>query len=345
IDPLEMIEQFGSDALRMNMITNNSPGNDMRFYVERCEAMRNFANKIWNASRYVMMNLQIEKNELPDLNELELSDKWILSKLNTTIAEVTENLEKYELGVAVSKVYDFIWDSYCDWYIELTKARLYSENEQSKLVAQKVLLYVLDQFLRLLHPFMPFLSEEIWQAIPHEGEALIIAKWPEYSEALNFKTEEAAMESVMNAIRAIRNRRAEMNVPPSKKCTVYIVTENTAVYESGIPFFLRLASAEQVEVLTTEPENHEGMASCVTADAKLYMPMSQLVDKEKELARVTKEKEKVAQDIARTEGKLSNEKFISKAPEAVVNQEREKLARIKALYAQLCEAEDRLNKL
>ena len=345
IDPLDMIDQYGSDALRMNMISNNSPGNDMRFYVERCEAMRNFANKIWNASRYVMMNLSVEKNGLPAEDELEISDRWILSKLNATVAEVTENLEKYELGVAVSKLYDFIWDSYCDWYIELTKSRLYSDNEKSKLAAQKVLLYVLDQFLRLLHPFMPFLTEEIWQAIPHDGEALIIAKWPEFSEKLNYKAEETAMESVMNAIRAIRNRRAEMNVPPSKKCTLYVVTDKQEVFKEGVPFFQRLAYAEAVEVISGEPENHEAMASCITADAKLYMPMSQLVDKEKELARVAKEKAKAEQSIRSFEAKLSNEKFISKAPEAVVAAEREKFEKAKALYSQLCEAEERLRKL
>ena len=345
IDPLEMIDKYGSDALRMNMITNNSPGNDMRFYVERCEAMRNFANKIWNASRYVMMNLTIDKNGLPAPEKLEISDKWILSKLNATIAEVTENLDKYELGVAVSKVYDFIWDSYCDWYIELTKARLYGENEDSKQTAQRVLLYVLDQFLRLLHPFMPFISEEIWQAIPHEGEALIIAKWPEHREDLSFQTEETAMESVMNAIRAIRNRRSEMNVPPSKKTTLYIATANTAVYEAGIPFFQRLAYAEQVEILAAEPADHDKMASCITADAKLYMPMSQLVDKEKELARVAKEKAKAEQDMGRYAAKLQNEKFVSRAPEAVVNAEREKYEKVKALFAQLSEEEERLKKL
>ena len=345
IDPLEMIDKYGSDALRMNMITNNSPGNDMRFYVERCEAMRNFANKIWNASRYVMMNLTIDKNELPAPEKLEISDKWILSKLNTTIAEVTENLDKYELGVAVSKVYDFIWDSYCDWYIELTKARLYGDNEESKQTAQQVLLYVLDQFLRLLHPFMPFISEEIWQAIPHEGEALIISKWPEYREDLSFQTEETAMESVMNAIRAIRNRRSEMNVPPSKKTTLYIATANTAVYEAGVPFFQRLAYAEQVEILAAEPADHDKMASCITADAKLYMPMSQLVDKEKELARVAKEKAKAEQDMGRYAAKLQNEKFASRAPEAVVNAEREKYEKVKALFAQLSEEEERLKKL
>ena len=345
IDPLEMIDKYGSDALRMNMITNNSPGNDMRFYVERCEAMRNFANKIWNASRYVMMNLTIGKNELPAADKLELSDKWILSKLNTTIAEVTENLDRYELGVAVSKVYDFIWDSYCDWYIELTKSRLYSDNEESKRTAQQVLLYVMDQFLRLLHPFMPFLTEEIFQAIPHEGSALIVAKWPEYREDLNFKTEETAMESVMNAIRAIRNRRSEMNVPPSRKSLLYIETEKRDVFAAGIPFFQRRAYADGVELLDRAPENHEQMVSCVTADARLYLPMNQLIDKEKELARVSAELQKAQQNAARYEAKLSNENFTSRAPEAVVNAEREKFEKAKALCAQLAEAEARLKAL
>ncbi|MEA4964476.1 MAG: valine--tRNA ligase [Oscillospiraceae bacterium] len=342
IDPLEMIDKYGADALRMNMISGNSPGNDMRFYVERCEAMRNFANKIWNASRYVMMNLTIEKNELPPCSNLEISDKWILSRLNQTIAEVTENLDRYELGVAVSKVYDFVWDNYCDWYIELTKTRLYGEDEESKLTAQQVLLYVLDQFLRLLHPFMPFLTEEIWQAIPHEGEALIVAAWPEYREDLCFKTEETAMESVMNAIRAVRNRRAEMNVPPSKKTTLYIVTDNRAVFSSGAPFFQKLAYADDVVVLGADPEHHESMAACVTADAKLYMPMSQLVDKEKELVRVRKELDKARQDVARYEAKLGNESFLARAPEAVVNAEKERYEKVKALLVQLAEAEERL---
>ena len=201
IDPLEMAEKYGADALRFNLITGNSPGNDMRFYVEKCEAMRNFANKIWNASRYVLMNLTVEETGLPDAADLEIEDKWVLTKLNTLIKEVTENMDAYELGVASAKVYDFIWDTYCDWYIELTKARLYGENEKSKLAAQKVLVYVLDQFLRLLHPFMPFITEEIWQAIPHEGKFLMLADWPKYDESLNFGAEAAHMESVMNAIR------------------------------------------------------------------------------------------------------------------------------------------------
>ncbi len=345
IDPLEMIERYGSDALRMNMITANSPGNDMRFYVERCEAMRNFANKLWNASRYVMMNLSIEKNELPQLSKLETADKWILSKLNTLIAEVTENLDKYELGVAEQKCYDFIWDSYCDWYIELTKTRLYGEDEESKLVSQQVLVYVLDQVLRLMHPFMPFITEEIWQAIPHEGEALIIASWPSYKEELNFKAEENAMESIMNAIRAVRNRRAEMNVPPSKKCSLYVVTEKGETFRSGAAFMSRLAYADEVIIGDKEPAGYESMASCVTHDAALYMPMAQLVDVEKELQRIAKEKEKTEKLLASIRGKLSNPGFTAKAPEAVVKAEEEKAQKMENLLKQLCESEDRLKNL
>ena len=345
IDPLEMIDRFGADALRMNMLTANSPGNDMRFYIERCEAMRNFANKLWNASRYVMMNLSIDKNELPALDTLETADKWILSKLNTLIAEATENLDKYELGIAVQKIYDFIWDSYCDWYIELTKARLYGEDEASKRVAQQVLLYVLDQLLRLMHPFMPFITEEIWQAIPHEGEALIAAKWPEYAEALSFKAEETAMESIMTAIRAVRNRRAEMNVPPSKKCTLYIVTGKQALFQSGAGFMTRLAYADEVIISDKEPEGHASMASCVTHDATLYMPMSQLVDVQKELERIAKEREKAQKGLNGIQTKLNNPGFTAKAPEAVVNAEREKAQKYESLLRQLAESEERLKSL
>ncbi len=344
IDPLEVAERYGADALRMNMITGNSPGNDMRFYVERCEAMRNFANKIWNASRYVLMNLQIEKNVLPQSGELEPADKWILSKLNTLIAEVTDNLEKYELGIAVQKVYDFIWDSYCDWYIELTKARLYEGGAESRLAAQKVLLYVLDQFLKLLHPFMPFLTEEIWQAIPHEGSSIMLQSWPKPCAKLDFPEEEAAMESVMRAIRAVRNRRAEMNVPPSRKSALYVVTAKREDFERGVPFIRRLAYADQVIVSGEVPEGHEGMVSCVTADAELFIPMEQLVDIEKELARVAKEMEKAQKALAAAEGKLKNENFTSRAPEAVVNAEREKAEKARALIAQLEETRKRLHR-
>ena len=345
IDPLEMIDRYGSDALRMNMITANSPGNDMRFYVERCEAMRNFANKLWNASRYVMMNLSVERNELPALSELETADKWILSKLNTLIADVTENLDKYELGIAVQKVYDFIWDSYCDWYIELTKSRLYGEDEASKLVAQKVLLYVLDQILRLMHPFMPFITEEIWQAIPHEGDALIVAKWPEHRDDLRFPAEESSMESIMNAIRAVRNRRAELNVPPAKKCTLYVVTEKQDVFAGGVGFMTRLAYADQVVVSTEKPEGHASMASCVTHDAAVYMPMNQLVDVEQELSRLSKEREKTEKLLASVRGKLNNAGFVAKAPEQVVAAERAKAEKYESLLRQLDESETRLRSL
>ncbi len=343
IDPLEMIDQYGCDALRMNMVTSNSPGNDMRFYVERCEAMRNFANKLWNASRYVMMNLG--EDFVPGLPEnLEIADKWVLSKLNTLISEVTENMEHYELGIAVQKIYDFIWDTYCDWYIELTKARLYSEEADRKQTALQVLVYVLDQTLRLLHPFMPYITEEIWQSLPHEGKALIVAKWPVTSEALSFKEEEAHMESVMNAIRAIRNRRAEMNVPPSKKATLYVLTSKPQIFTEGEGFIQRLAYADRVELLESEPANLDGMVTCATADAKLFIPMGQLVDIAKELERITKELDKARKNLASIQGKLSNEKFTARAPEAVVNAEREKAKKAADLTASLEESEAAMKK-
>ena len=344
IDPLEMAEKYGADALRFNLITGNSPGNDMRFYVEKCEAMRNFANKIWNASRYVLMNLTVEETGLPDAADLEIEDKWVLTKLNTLIKEVTENMDAYELGVASAKVYDFIWDTYCDWYIELTKARLYGENEKSKLAAQKVLVYVLDQFLRLLHPFMPFITEEIWQAIPHEGKFLMLADWPKYDESLNFGTEAAHMESVMNAIRSIRNRRAEMNVPPSKKSTLYVVSDKGEIFRQGEGFICRLAYADKVIICENDPEGHENMVCVVTNDAKLYIPLEELIDFEKELARLEKEKANCLKQIAMFEGKLSNEAFVSRAPEKVVAEQREKLEKNRALLAQLEESEKRLRR-
>ena len=344
IDPLEMAEKYGADALRFNLITGNSPGNDMRFYVEKCEAMRNFANKIWNASRYVLMNLTVEETGLPDAADLEIEDKWVLTKLNTLIKEVTENMDAYELGVASAKVYDFIWDTYCDWYIELTKARLYGENEKSKLAAQKVLVYVLDQFLRLLHPFMPFITEEIWQAIPHEGKFLMLADWPKYDESLNFGAEAAHMESVMNAIRSIRNRRAEMNVPPSKKSTLYVVSDKGEIFRQGEGFICRLAYADKVIICENDPEGHENMVCVVTNDAKLYIPLEELIDFEKELARLEKEKANCLKQIAMFEGKLSNEAFVSRAPEKVVAEQREKLEKNRALLVQLEESEKRLRR-
>ena len=344
IDPLQIIDTYGADALRFNLITGNSPGNDMRFYTEKCEAMRNFANKIWNASRYVLMNLTVDQTGLPSLDKLEAEDKWVLTRLNTLIREVTENMDAYELGVASAKVYDFIWDTYCDWYIELTKARLYGEDEQSKQNAQRVLVYVLDQFLRLLHPFMPFITEEIWQAIPHEGDFLIKAAWPTHREELNFEQEAAAMEMVKNAISAVRARRAEMNVPPSKKSTLYVVSAHGDMFRQGEGFIKRLAYADQVVLCDIDPEGHEDMLCVVTADAKLYIPLAQLIDVEKELARIAKEKENCLRQIAMFEGKLSNEQFVARAPEKVVADQREKLEKNRALLRQLEESEARLKK-
>ena len=336
IDPLEMADTYGADALRFNLITGNSPGNDMRFYVEKCEAMRNFANKIWNASRYVMMNLSIDKVELPE--QLELEDKWILAKLNTLVKEVTENMETFELGVASAKIYDFIWDTYCDWYIELTKTRLYGEDEQAKTAAQQVLCYVLLQTLKLLHPFMPFITEEIWQALPNEGGFLISAQWPVYREEFRFAAEEEAMEAVKDAISSVRARRAEMNVPPSKKAKMLIVTKDPAIYEQGSHFITRLAYASEVTVGTQSPESLAGMVSVVTHNANVYMPLAELVDLEKERERIAKEIAKAEENLERIEKKLSNAGFVDKAPESVVNAEREKAEKMRTLIAKLQES-------
>ena len=333
IDPLDMVDQYGADALRYNLITGNSPGNDMRFYVEKCEAMRNFCNKIWNASRFVMMNLTIEKNELPE--KLEIEDKWILSKLNDVVREVCDNMDSYELGVAAGKIYDFIWDSYCDWYIELTKPRLNSENEESKLAAQKVLLYVLTEILKLLHPFMPFITEEIWQALPHEGEALMIERYPEFKQELDFPEDEQNFEMVMAAIKAVRARRSEMNVPPSRKAHLIIATERTAAFEAGISYICKLAYASEVSVLSAPPETTDGMVSVVTDNARMFMPMAELVDMEKEKARMEKELANAEKQLAGQIAKLSNENFVTRAPENVVNAEREKKAKLEALIENL----------
>ena len=336
VDPIEMIDRFGADALRFNIITGNSPGNDMRFYVERCEAMRNFANKIWNATRFVMMNLTIDKNGLPD--KLELEDKWILSKLNTLAKEVCENVDKYELGIAASKIYDFIWDSYCDWYIELAKPRLNSGDPEANLSAQKVLLFVLTEILKLLHPFMPYITEEIYQALPHDGEALIIEKYPEFREDLSFPQEEAGFEKIMAAVRAVRARRAEMNVPPSKKPHLIIATDKTDVFSAGTLYLSKLAYAGEVSIVSEAPASAEGMVTVVTDDAKMYMPLSELVDLDKERERMQKELKKAQEELARVESKLANEKFVSRAPENVVAAEREKADKARALIANITES-------
>ena len=336
IDPLEMADKYGADALRFNLITGNSPGNDMRFFVEKCEAMRNFANKIWNASRFVMMNLSIDKVQLPE--KLELEDKWVLSRLNTLIREVTDNLEAYELGVASAKIYDFIWDTYCDWYIELTKTRLNGEDESAKLAAENVLCYVLLRIMELLHPFMPFITEEIWQALPHEGDYLITAKWPEYQDALHFPEAETAMEAVKDAISAIRARRAEMNVPPSRKAQVVIVAAKPENYQLGAHFITRMAYASELTVQTAAPADLTGMVTVATHDATIYMPMAELVNIAKELTRIAAERKKAEENLQRIEAKLANESFTSRAPENVVNAEREKAEKARALIAKLDES-------
>ena len=342
IDPLEMADQYGADALRFNLVTGNSPGNDMRFYTERCEAMRNFANKIWNASRFLMMNLTIDRCELPE--KLELEDKWILSKLNSVIPQVTENMDRYELGVAAQKVYDFIWDDYCDWYIELTKTRLQGEDEDSKIRAQQVLCYVLTETLKLLHPFMPFITEEIWQALPHEGDYLMLQQWPEHRAGLDFPQEEKAMELIMDAIRGVRARRAEMNVPPSKKAQLTVSTLERDVFTQGIPFLKRLAYASDVTVVgvadagSDEAMTAQGMVTVTTHAARIFMPLAELVDLEKEKARIQKELDKNRKELDKLETKLQNPGFVNKAPAQVVEAEQERAEKLRALIAKLEES-------
>ena len=334
IDPLEVIDKYGADALRFFLATGNSPGNDMRFSEKRVEACANFANKLWNASRFVHMNIDDYevKNELPE--NLATEDKWIVSTLNKVAGEINENLEKFELGVAVQKIYDFIWDCFCDWYIELSKPRLQSEGETAK-NARQVLLWTLEKILRMLHPFMPYITEEIWQTLPVEGETVMLAEYPAYDESLNFPEAVGAMEKIMEAIRAIRNRRAEMNVPPSKKAKVYIATKLPEVFEQGSMFIMKLASASETEV--GESFKLDGAVNIVTADAKIYIPLDELVDKKAELERLNKELAAVEKRLAQSEGKLKNEGFVSKAPAAVVDKvkaqaekEKEQIAMIKA---------------
>ena len=334
IDPLEMAEKYGADALRFNLITGNSPGNDMRFYVEKTEAMRNFCNKIWNASRFVMMNLTIDKVALPE--KLELEDKWILSKLNTLIREVTDNMDAFELGVASAKVYDFIWDNYCDWFIELTKNRLNSEDPAARENAQNVLCYVLIETLKLLHPFMPFITEEIYQALPHTEEFLMLSKWPEYGEALSFPAEEEAMQNIIEAITAIRARRNEMNVGPGRKVHYTIATAHSDEFTAGIPFFTRLASASDVTIVgADEIPAADGMVEVDTHAARIFMPLAELVDFEKELARIAREKANAEKQLAGIMNKLNNPGFMAKAPEAVINGAREDAAKLQALLEKL----------
>ena len=325
IDPLLVIDKYGADALRMTLATGNSPGNDMRFSEKKVEASRNFANKIWNAARFILMNLG-ENEPAPHIPaDLALEDKWILAQFNALVKEVTENLEKFELGIAIAKLYDFIWDVFCDWYIELAKIRLQKHDETTE-TAKAVLIYVLSETLKLLHPFMPFITEEIWQTLPHEGETIMLSPWPKFSEDLCFDKEETTMNAIMEAIRAIRNRRAEMNVAPSKKAHVYIATEKKDVFAAAVVFMQRLASAE--EVILGDSFELDGAVSIVTADAKIYIPMGDLVDFEAERKRLEKEKEGAEKKLAGIRGKLSNPGFLAKAPENVIEGQRAEEAKL-----------------
>lgn len=332
IDPLEIIDKYGADALRFTLATGNSPGNDMRFSDERVEASRNFANKIWNAARFILMNLG-ENEPAPHIPEnLILEDKWILSLYNALVVGVTDSLEKFELGMAVQKLYDFIWDVFCDWYIEIAKIRLNGEDETAKSTVKAVLVYVMSNTLKLLHPFMPFITEEIWQTLPHEGESIMVADWPKADGALTYAAEEAQMERIMTAIKAVRNRRAEMNVPPSKKAKVFIETAYGDTFAAGTVFFNRLASASEVQVA----EQFDGMddaVSIITESARIYIPMDELVDFQAELKRLEKEKASVQKELDMVNGKLGNENFVSKAPAAVVEKQRQAKAQLEEKMA------------
>ena len=340
IDPLEIIDQYGADALRFSLATGNSPGNDMRFLPEKIEASRNFANKLWNANRFILMNLA-DNEPAPYIPEnLATEDKWILSQFNSLVKAVQNSLENFELGIAVQNLYDFIWDVFCDWYIEIAKIRLNGDNEEGKKTAKAVLVYVMSNTLKLLHPFMPFITEEIWLALPHDGESIMISEWPKYNEALSFPAEEAAMERVMTAIKAIRNRRAEMNVPPSKKAKLYIATKYVEDFTNGSVFMNRLASASEVEVGTDFEV--EGSVSVITEAAKIFIPLNELVDFEAERARLQKELEAAKKDLQFVSNKLNNPGFVAKAPEKVIAQEREKQEKYLAKITMLEESLEKL---
>ncbi len=338
IDPLEVIDKYGADALRFTLITGNAPGNDMRFYWEKVEASRNFANKVWNASRFIMMNMPEGNIEKVDTSELTDADKWILSKANTLCKEVTENLDKYEIGVAAAKLYDFIWEEFCDWYIEMVKPRLYNDEDTTKKAALYTLKEVLTISLKLLHPYMPFVTEEIFCTLQNEEESIMISKWPEYSEDRHFEKEEEAIEIIKEAVRGIRNTRAGMNVPPSRKALVYVVSDSEKIrniFETGNVFFATLSYANEVRVQADKTGVAEDAVSVVIAGATIYMPFAELVDIDKEIERLKKEEERLNKELARVNGMLSNEKFISKAPEAKINEEKEKKSKYETMMEQV----------
>ena len=342
IDPLIVIDEYGADALRFTLATGNSPGNDMRFSDEKVGASRNFANKLWNAARFILMNLGEDEKapHIPD--ELALEDKWILSLFNKLTKEVTDNLDKFELGIAVQKLYDFIWDVFCDWYIEISKIRLNSGDEKAAQTARDMLVYIMSNTLKLLHPFMPFITEEIWQTLPHDGESIMISEWPVYKDEYDFSVEEQEMDRIMEAVRAIRNRRAEMNVPPSKKAKYYIATAHKDTFEKAGIFMQRLASCSEAEI--GDSFEIDDAVCIVTTDAKIYIPLGELVDFEKEIARLNKEKEKVLKDLEFIDKKLNNENFVAKAPKAVVDGQREAAQKLRDKIAMIDESIEKFQK-
>ena len=340
IDPLEVIDKYGADALRMTLMTGNAPGNDMRFYWERVEASRNFANKVWNASRFIMMN--IEKAPVLDAQpaDLTMADKWILSKANSLVKEVTENMDKFELGIALQKVYDFIWEEFCDWYIEMVKPRLWDDNDTTKAAAIWTLRTVLMDSLKLLHPFMPFITEEIFCNLQEEEPSIMISSWPVYKEERNFGPEEHAVEIIKGAVRAIRNVRTSMNVPPSKKAKVFVVSEDQEVreiFEHSKVFFGTLGYASEVAIQADKNGIAEDAVSAVAPQAAIYMPFAELVDIEKEVERLKKEEERLAKELARVNGMLNNEKFVSRAPQAKIDEEKAKLSKYTQMMDQVKE--------
>ena len=347
IDPLEVIDKYGADALRLTLITGNAPGNDMRFYWERVENSRNFANKIWNATRFIMMNMEKADFSAVKLSDLTIADRWILSKVNTLAKEMTDNMEKFELGIAVSKVYDFIWEEFCDWYIEMVKPRLYNDEDETKAAALWTLKTVLIQALKLLHPYMPFITEEIFCNIQDEEESIMISKWPEYTDEWNFETDEAAVDTIKAAVRAIRNLRTGMNVPPSRKAKVYVVSVKEDVryiFESSKSFFATLGYASEVHVQEDKTGIDENAVSTLIHDAAVYIPLEELVDIDKEIERLEKEAAKLAGEIKRASGMLANPKFVDKAPAAKVEEEKAKLAKYTEMSEQVAERLAQLKK-
>ena len=348
IDPLEIIENYGADALRFTLITGNAPGNDMRFYNERVEASRNFANKVWNASRFIMMNLPEEDISLDDMPELTDADKWVISKVNDVVKEVTYNLENYELGIAADKIYNFVWEEFCDWYIEMVKPRLYNDEDTSKKAALWTLKKVLITALKLLHPYMPFVTEEIYCTLmDDEDNSIMVSEWPVYKDEYHFGNEEKVVERIKEAVKGIRNIRAEMNVPPSRKSALYVVSENAevrSIFEESKVFFATLGYASEVKVQADKSGIADDAVSILIHEAAIYIPFAELVDIDKEIERLTKEKEKLSKELERSEKMLSNEKFVSKAPQAKIDEEKAKQKKYQDMMEQVVQRLGQLTK-